>query len=528
MAVHWTAVLRSFWLQHKLSIIDLGVLTGIMGVATYVAFAVDIFANEPGVPEKTLTLELDEIMLLGAVLLAGLLIFAVRRYVAQKRETARRISAEHRARELAYQDPLTGLANRRQFGEALDVALKSPASSEAMHALLLCDLNGFKQVNDIYGHGVGDEVLIVVAQRLMQAVRDTDLVARLGGDEFAVLAQHLMGPEAAAALAQRIIGALEMPIVTGNTRHTVGAGIGIATIEGGDSAEILRRADLALYRAKAERRSAFRFFAEDMDRLAHERDALERDLRAAMAEGAITTVFEPTVDLATGRIVAFEAMPRWVDIAGAEVPALRFLAVAEDTGLIHMLGERMLVAACEAARDWPQDVRLSLDLYPGQLSDAQLSTRILGIVREAGFDPHRLEVEIAESLLVQNPPMLRSTFDALRGAGVRIALDHFGTGYSTLYHLREFAVDRVKIDRSFVAHAGETNDKLLSALAGLGRGLGLEVVADGVAFLGDSLEMIGSGIQQGQGSAFGHALGADAVLTLLSQAVPVMEQRRAS
>src|SRR3569623_993442 len=189
---------RGFWVKHKVSILDLGALAAVMAVAAYLAFSIDIFANEAGVSEKTLTLEVDELMLLGGLLMLGLLIYAIRRYVAQKREIARRTSAERQVRELAYQDPLTGLANRRQFNEALQVALKSPPASDAVHALLLCDLIGFKQSNDVYGHGVGDELLVVVAQRLLKAVRESDLVARVGGDEFAILAQHLMGPEAAA------------------------------------------------------------------------------------------------------------------------------------------------------------------------------------------------------------------------------------------------------------------------------------------------------------------------------------------
>lgn len=501
------AATRGFWVKHKASIVDLGALAACLAVASYVGYAVDIFANEPGVSEKTFTLEMDELLFLGVLLMAGLLIFAIRRYTAARRETARRIQAEHRARELAYQDPLTGLANRRQFNEALGVALGSPAGSEAAHAVFLLDLNGFKQVNDIHGHPVGDELLILVAQRLLTAVRG-DLVARLGGDEFAVLAQHLMGPEAAAVLAQRIISALSEPFVIGQVQHAIGTGIGISLLDGGNASEIMRKADLALYRAKTERRSAFRFFAAEMDELVRDRDVLERELRIAVADNRVATVFQPTIELGTGRIIGFEAAPRWTNAAGHDVPIARLVPLAEETGLIHSLADHMLRQACEAAQDWPADVRLSVDIYPGQLTNAGFAPRLLRVLAETDFDPHRFDVEIPESVLVQNPPGLRDAFKMLREAGIRITLDHFGTGYSTLYHLREFKLDRIKIDRSFLDRNDESR-KLLRALAGLGQGLGMEVAADGIDSIVEGADMLGAGVQQAQGNAFGGRLTAD-------------------
>ena len=506
---------RSFWVKHKVSILDLGALAAAMAVAAYLAFSVDIFANEAGLSEKTLTLEIDELMLLGGLLMLGLLIFAIRRYVAQKREIVRRTSAERQVRELAFQDPLTGLANRRQFNEALQVALKSPPASDAVHALFLCDLNGFKQINDVYGHGVGDELLVVVAQRLLKAVRESDLAARVGGDEFAILAQHLMGPEAAATVAQRIIASVGEPIVIAGVHHTVGIGVGIALLDTEDAADVLRRADVALYRAKAERRSAFRFFAEEMDALIRERDSLERELRAAVAADAIVPVYQPSMDLQTGRVASFEAVPRWIDASGHEIPAIRFIPIAEETGVIHELAEHLLRKACAAAALWPADVRLSVDVHRGQLTDGGLARRMLAILAETGVDPRRLEVEIPESVLVDDLPGLRQAFGALREAGVRIALDHFGTGYSTLYHLREFQIDRVKIDRSFVAGGGAEGARMLNALAGLGRGLGMEVAVDGMDSLVNGRDILGAGIQQAQGDAFGTALTALEAASLL-------------
>ena len=512
-------------MKHKFSLIDLGILTAVMGVAVYLAYALDIFATEPHVSERRLTIELDEMLLLGGLLSVGLLVFVIRRYLDQKREIERRTRAEHQVRELAYQDPLTGLANRRQFREALEMVVKSPAGSQAAHALIMLDLNRFKQVNDVYGHAIGDEVLVVVAQRLVGAVRDDGLVARLGGDEFAVLLQHLMGPDAAAGVAQRVIASLDQPVVTGAGQHTVGVAVGIAMLGGETAGEIVRKADVALYRAKAEHRSSFRFFAPDMDAMIRERDALERDLRAAIAGGRIEASFAPIVDLNTSRILRFEVTPRWIDPRGAEVPAHRFIPLAEEAGLIHALVDQTLHKACAAARTWPRDISLTVDLYPSQLRNRGLADQMVGILAQAGVDPCRLEVEIPESVLVQNAAGLHEVLGALRAAGIRIALDNFGTGYSTLYHLREFKLDRLKLDRSLVERDDPEALKVVHALAGLGHGLGIDVGTDGIDELSSRGTMLASGINHGQGNAFGRALSAEQALAALE--VQRLPRRRA-
>jgi len=512
------AQIRSFIIRHRVSIQDLAIILAGFAVAAYVAFEVDIFENEGHISRRQETLELDEILLLGGILAIGLLVFALRRYLEQKRETHRRITAEKKIRELAYEDALTGLANRRQFDEALKAAIASPPRAGASHALYMMDLNGFKRINDVYGHGTGDELLIVVAQRLRGAARQGDLVARFGGDEFAMLAEHLMGPEAATSIALRVIEALGNEIVLGGINHRVGAGIGITLIphDAGTAEEAVRKADVALYRAKVERRSALRFFEQDMDRLVQEREHLERELRQAVTTGAIIVNFQPSVDLQTQAVVGFEAVPQWIHVELGEIPPERFLPIAEESGLVHELAEHLLRQACAVATSWPEHILLSMDVLPGQLTDRNLSSRIVGILGEYGIPPQRLEMEINESDLVRDLESAQTNFTALRETGVRIALDNFGTGYSSLYHLRNFKLDKIKIDRSYTESIGTRSENavIVKALIGLGHGLGLTISAEGIADPGQRSELLGSGCEQGQGHLFSAPLPASATTGL--------------
>ncbi|HLZ65194.1 MAG TPA: EAL domain-containing protein [Aliidongia sp.] len=512
------AHIRSFAMRHRVTIRDLAIIGAATLVGLYWVYAVDVFQNEGG-GYKAETIELDEALLIGGALAIALLALVAKQYVVQKREVARRIAAECYARELAYQDGLTGLPNRRQFDDALIKALGSPPRAAATHGLFLLDLNGFKRINDVHGHGVGDEVLIVVARRLLGAMRDGNMIARFGGDEFAVLATHLAGSEAATNIALRIIGALDAPITAGGTIHRVGVGIGIALlpIDASTPEEAMRRADVALYRAKAERRSAMRFFEEGMDLQVRERAALEQALRTSIEAGAIEPAFLPTVQLKTQEIVGFEMIPHWIDASGKSVPWERFIPIAEETGLIHALAESLLRKACEVAREWPVTVRLSTDIYPSQLRDELFAARILRVLQETGLAPERLELEITESVLVADLDNGRITLDALHTAGVRLVLDNFGTGYSSLYHLRNIRLDKVKIDRSFVramASEGESAS-IVRALIGLGQGLGLDVAAEGIDDVGQETSLIDSGCHLGQGSTFSDPLNAAQATAML-------------
>ncbi len=497
------ARLEHFLSRHRFILRDLTVIALVAGLGMTLAYWVDIFRNDPGAGPRRRTIELDEALLVGGLtLLMGILLFSLR-YAAQKEEMRRRVAAEAEVRKLAFQDALTGLPNRRQFDDALNAALASPPRSPGMHGVFLLDLNGFKQINDIYGHNVGDELLVVVAQRLFGAMREGDLVARLGGDEFAILAMHLLGPESAANLARRVIQALDTPIATGKREHRVAVAIGVAFVPGDTMTrdEILRRADVALYRAKTERRSALRFFEEQMDHHIHEHDRLERALRTALTERALEVVYQPTVDLANGEVVAFEVLPRWVHPELGEIPPQRFIPIAEEAGLIHELAGQLLRQACRTARLWPDHVRLAIDLFPGQLQDQELPAAILGVLAEHGIAPRRLELEVTESALVRDLRAADTMLKSLSAAGVRITLDNFGMGYSTLYHLRTCKLDKVKIDPVFVTGMSSERDKarLVSALVGLGQGLGLTIAADGIVTAGQSALLAVSGCQEGQG-----------------------------
>ncbi|MBS1814048.1 MAG: EAL domain-containing protein [Acidobacteria bacterium] len=504
---------KAFIIRHRRSIADLTLVAATVIVGLYLAMSFDFFLQAGHETIQQETIELDEALLIGGVLAIGLLIFAFRRYREQKRESARRLAAEQHIRVLAFQDPLTGLPNRRQFDDALKAAIAAPPREGAVHAVLLLDLNGFKQINDVHGHGTGDEVLTITAQRLLSAMRDGDLVARLGGDEFAVLATHLADPEAATNIARRIIDALKDPIHIGSTKHMVGSGIGIALMPSDATApeEILRKADLALYRAKEERRSAMHFFEDDLDARMRERDWLEQELRAAVTSGQIQTFFEPAVDLRTREITGFEASPRWLHPTAGEIGADRFIAIAEESGLIHELMDHILRQACVAAANWPSSVILSIDILPVQLKDKSLQLRVLDILSTTGFPAQRLEMEITESALVRDLEAAQIVLGGLRDAGVRIALDNFGTGYSSLYHLRNFKLDKIKIDSSFIRgmRSEQESADIVRALVGLAHGLGLTIAADGIEDHEQQSSLLLTGCEQGQGHLYSKSLSAE-------------------
>jgi diguanylate cyclase (GGDEF)-like protein len=518
------ARLKAWIVRHRLTLMDLAMIAMVVVVACFFAWQLDIFPDQSA-RARGMFLEVDEAM--GLLALAfGL--FSWSRLRAQRRETRRRIAAEAEARALAYEDPLTGLPNRRQFDQALKEALAQPPRAGAAHAVLMLDLNGFKRINDLHGHPAGDEALIQVASRLRSAVRDGDLVARLGGDEFAVLALHVAGPEAAGGLALRVLDGFDTVVEAGGSSHRIGCGVGIALApqDGTEVETLARKADVALYRAKADDHSALRFFEPEMDRRLQERDRMERALRSATGTAALRPHFQPLVDIRTGRVQGFEALARWTDPEFGEVSPERFIPIADDCGLIGPITDALLREACAEAVRWPAEVELSFNISPIQLKDSTLGLRLMKILADTGLPPHRLEIEITESALVRDLEAAQALLGGIRDAGVKIALDDFGTGYSSLYHLRNFKLDKIKIDRSFVESMAFDRESaaIVQALIGLGSGLSLTVTAEGVETADQQAMLVEQGCRQAQGFLFSRAVPAEEALKLVA---PAKAARRA-
>jgi len=468
----------------------------------------------------------DDALVMAGMMSLALLIYGCRRLMDLSKEIKARRAAEDEAQKLARHDPLTGLPNRRFFNEKLDEILK-PHSGGHPIAVLMLDLDGFKSVNDAYGHLAGDQALIEFTNRVSEVLRSGTVFARLGGDEFGVIATKVTSLDGPAGLARRIIGAVAEPFMFGSITASVGVGVGIAVSpeNGTEQDELIRRADLALYRAKAMGRSHVCFFAPDMDAHVERRIRIERDLRTAIAAGTVVPHYQPLVSLDGNRIIGFEALARWCN-NGETINPLEFIAIAEECGLIGELSDKLLHQACRDASAWPEETILAFNISPVQLHNPQLGLRILSILGKTGFRPQRLELEITESALVDNIEMAQRIIDELRQAGVRVALDDFGTGYATLSQLLSLHLDKIKIDRSFVQRLGTDPDSLVivRAVIGLANGFGLTTTAEGVENAEQLACLKANGCIEGQGYLFGKALPANEALALLRsrrRAVPI-------
>jgi predicted signal transduction protein with EAL and GGDEF domain len=351
-------------------------------------------------------------------------------------------------------------------------------------------------------------------------MRKGDTAARLGGDEFAVLVPGLKGPEELAALAQRLIEVVSEPYQIEGLAVSVGTTVGIAVAPGdGDDADrLLRNADLALYRAKADGKSTFRFFEMEMDARAQARRQLEIDLRAALAEERLEVHYQPLVELSTGNIVGLEALLRWPHPQRGYVPPSEFIALAEETGLITPLGNFVLRRACADATRWPDHVRLAVNLSPLQFRVGNVFVTVREALKETGLGPDRLDLEITESVLLERTDQVIASLHALRALGVRISMDDFGTGYSSLSYLRSFPFDKIKIDRSFVRDLRSNPQTLaiVRAILGLASGLDMKVVAEGIETKHDLACLAAEGCKEGQGFFFSTARPQAEVLQVLS------------
>lgn len=405
---------------------------------------------------------------------------AVRTYT----DITERKRSEARITFLAHHDALTGLANRAAFQNRLEQALGLATRSTGQFAVLCLDLDRFKLINDLHGHASGDMLLQQVAERLRKTIRTEDLVARLGGDEFAILQLDIRQPEAATQLATRMVHSLIEPFEIDGKPLSVGTSIGVALCPAhGHSADLLmKNADAALYRAKESGRSMYRLFDPAMNIRVRERRLLERDLKAALNEEQFTLFYQPIWDVERDQLCGFEALLRWFHPERGTIPPTEFIALAEEIGIIREIGPWMLKTACAEASGWPAGLRLSVNLSPIQFLDDDLPEQVNRIARHTGLSPNRLELEITESVLIEDAKQVLELTQRLRDYGVRIALDDFGTGYSSLNYLRRFPFDTIKIDRSFVQEIAEnpTTHAIIGNLVALGHSLGIQVVAEGV------------------------------------------------
>ena len=395
-----------------------------------------------------------------------------------------RKAAEHQIAHMASHDALTDLPNRTLFRDRLNQRLAEVARHGGSCAVFCLDLDRFKAVNDSLGHLAGDALLRETAGRLRSALRADDIVARLGGDEFAVLVAEADPPLDLTALAERLIAVTRVPVVLGEQQVEVGLSVGIALApeHGTDGESVFKRADLALYRAKADGRNAARVFSPAMDEEATERRRLEIDLRQAIARDELVVHYQPQIRTATGELTGFEALVRWHHPVHGLVPPSRFIPFAEETGLIVSLGDWVLRAACREAASWSCPLRVAVNLSTQQLQQVDLPETVLGILTETGLSPSRLEVEITESAIIDDMGRALAILRRLKALGVGIAMDDFGTGYSSLATLQAFPFDRIKIDRTFVGQL-DVNPQaavIVRAVLGLGRSLGMGVVAEGV------------------------------------------------
>ncbi|NNM72631.1 putative bifunctional diguanylate cyclase/phosphodiesterase [Enterovirga aerilata] len=387
------------------------------------------------------------------------------------------------SKELLGRDPLSGLANRMLFNERLDRELAKVAEGEPGLAVMFIDLDRFKDVNDAYGHQAGDELIRLVAGRLLNILPERDTLARLGGDEFAIIQTQVASFEEVEALCRRILDLLTRPFAVAHTQVTVGASIGVAVApdHARDRESLMKLADTALYHAKSEGRNRMSFFQSRMDETLRMRKMVEDDLRRAIKEDQLVLYYQPLFSADGTRIVGLEALVRWPHPERGLISPTEFIAIAEERGLVIPLGEWVLRRACEDGKRWP-NLRVAVNVSPIQFRHRGFVESVMRVLEETGFEPSRLELELTEGVVVGDADAAEAAMIDLRALGVHLALDDFGTGYSSLIYLRRFAFDKIKIDRSFLESMEATGESaiLVHSIVHLGRALGLIVTAEGV------------------------------------------------
>ncbi len=431
-------------------------------------------------------------------------------WVATHEDITEQRRSEVKIEYMAHHDALTDLPNRVLLNERLEQALGQGVHRQEMVAVHHLDLDQFKAVNDTFGHPTGDRLLKMVADRLRGLARETDTVARMGGDEFVVVHAPINDPAEATSLAQRIIALISEPFDLDGHQATIGASVGIAIgpSDGLRPDQLLRNADLALYRAKGDGRGTFRFFEPAMDLQMQTRRIMERDLRKALPAGEFELHYQPVVNLASGDISGFEALIRWNHPEKGMISPAAFIPLAEETGFIVPIGEWVIRQACATAAKWPGDLAVAVNISAAQFRSCGLMQVIVGALATSGLHPARLEIEITETVLLQNRETTLAVLRQLRELGIRIAMDDFGTGYSSLTYLQCFPFDKIKIDRSFVKDITENTGSLniVRAVAALAKGMGMTATAEGVETREQLDRITSEGCNEMQGFLFSRPL----------------------
>jgi diguanylate cyclase (GGDEF)-like protein/PAS domain S-box-containing protein len=439
--------------------------------------------------------------------------------------------AESHLLHLAHHDTLTDLPNRTLLRDRLRRQIARTRRGDRMFALHLLDLDRFKGVNDVLGHELGDQLLKAVALRLTSSLGDTEVVARLGGDEFAILQTDVKRAEDVGELASWVLEFLAEPFVIDGHQVTTGASIGIAMhpTDGGDADALLKNADLAMYRAKAEGRSTYRMFAADMNTIAREAVVLETDLRQALARREFELHYQPQIDIRTGEIVGAEALLRWRRGGGSLVPPAEFLPQAEENGLIVPINEWVMREACAQAKAWERaglpPIRMAVNLSPVQFAKQDVAQHVIEVLEQTGLEPSRLELELTENIVIQNNKSTSNNLRRLQELGVTFSIDDFGTGYSSLAYVKNFPVNRLKIDQGFIRNLeNDVNDAaIVRAIVNLGHSLNLDVIAEGVE-RAEQLEILRKeGCDEVQGYFFSRPLPARDFVKLFGRELPAME-----
>ncbi len=452
----------------------------------------------------------DRALAAALVLNVALILFGWRRYKDLNREIRERTEAEQRARYLADTDPLTGFLNRRALLATGQRQIANAIAEKRQVALFLLDLDHFKTVNDIHGHVAGDRVLQVAAERISAVLPPNATKARLGGDEF--VAMLVFEPAARAdidALAAELVMVLDNNVTHDAQQIRVGASLGISLASDASVTmeTMVRQADIAMYHCKDEGRNRFCWFEAGMEMAVQVRNQIETGIRDGMPRGEFVPHFEPQVDIASGRLIGFEMLMRWESPEYGMIPPERFIPVAEESGLIGELSLQVIREAMEIAKRWDPSIMLAVNISPQQLKDPWFSQKLTKLLVEVGFPAAQLEVEITESSLFENLPLVRSIVTSLKNQGVSLSLDDFGTGYSSLSHLRALPFDRIKIDRSFVAAMRGSPDAqaIVVAIVRLGESLSMPITAEGVEDEATAIELTRLGCSKGQGWYFGRA-----------------------